>query len=60
MKTGKDFKLAKSTKRMMALLPFKDQGERNSFKRGMIDAQAAAEKASRDNQRGRGSNNGTE
>lgn len=41
MKTDKNFKLSKSAKRMLALLPFRDQEDRNAFKRRMIDAEAS-------------------
>jgi hypothetical protein len=40
MKTTSAFKLSKRTKTLMALLKFKDQHDRNGFKRAMIDAQA--------------------
>jgi hypothetical protein len=47
MKADKNFRMAKTTKTLMALLPFKNQEDRNSFKRAMIDAQLAAEAAAR-------------
>lgn len=53
MKSSKDFRMSKQTKRLMALLPFKTQEERSSFKRGMIDAQLTEEKAKRESQRGK-------
>lgn len=40
MKTSSAFKLGKQTKTLLALLKFKDQHDRNGFKRAMIDAQA--------------------
>ena len=43
--------MAKTTKRMLAMLPFKDQEQRAAFKNMMIDAQVAASivpKTSRD------------
>ena len=42
VKTDKNFKMAKTTKRMLAMLPFKDQEQRSAFKNMMIDAQVAA------------------
>jgi alkyl sulfatase BDS1-like metallo-beta-lactamase superfamily hydrolase len=42
MKSNSTFKLSKQTKRLAALLPFRDQHDRNEFKRGMIDAQLSA------------------
>jgi hypothetical protein len=42
MKPTSTFKLGKQTKTLMALLKFKDQHDRNSFKRSMIDAQLSA------------------
>lgn len=42
MKSTSTFKLAKRTKTLMALLKFKDQHDRNEFKRAMIDAQLSA------------------
>ena len=48
MKADKNFRMAKTTKTLMALLPFKNQEDRNSFKRAMIDAQLAAEAATTD------------
>jgi len=47
MKSDKNFRLAKTTKTMMALLPFRDQEDRNGFKRGMVQAQLAAEAAAK-------------
>lgn len=47
MKADKNFRMAKTTKTLLALLPFKDQEQRNAFKRGMIDAQLSSEKAAR-------------
>ena len=34
--------MAKTTKRMLACLPFKDNDQRSAFKNMMIDAQVAA------------------
>jgi hypothetical protein len=42
VKTDKNFKMAKTTKRLLTLLPFKDQDQRIAFKHAMIDAQIAA------------------
>ena len=42
VKTNSTFKMAKTTKRMLACLPFKDQEQRTAFKHMMIDAQVAA------------------
>jgi hypothetical protein len=53
MKPSKDFRMSKQTKRFMALLPFKTQEERGSFKRGMIDAQLTEEKTKKESQRGK-------
>jgi hypothetical protein len=47
MKTDKNFRLSKTTKRMLALLPFRDQEDRNAFKRAMISAQLSEETANR-------------
>lgn len=41
MRTDKNFKLSKSAKRMLALMPFRDEEDRNAFKRRMIDAEAS-------------------
>lgn len=57
-KTGKDFRMNKEVKRMLALLPFKDKEARSNFKRAMIDAQATAEYVIRENQRNK--TNGSE
>jgi hypothetical protein len=40
MKTTSAFKLSKRTKTLLALLKFRDQHDRNGFKRAMVDAQA--------------------
>jgi hypothetical protein len=40
MKTTSTFKLSKQTKTLLGLLKFRDQHDRNGFKRAMIDAQA--------------------
>jgi hypothetical protein len=42
MKSTSTFKLSKRTKTLRALLPFRDQHDRNGFKRAMVDAQLAA------------------
>jgi hypothetical protein len=39
VKTDKNFKMAKTTKRLLTLLPFKDEEQRTAFKHAMIDAQ---------------------
>ena len=39
MTPTKTFKFSKRNKTLMTLLPFKEQGTRNAFKRMMIDAQ---------------------
>lgn len=53
MKPTKDFKMKASTKTMLALGKFKDAHERGEWKRAMIGAQLAEEKARRDAQRGK-------
>lgn len=50
----KDFKMSKQVKTMLALLKFKNEQDRSSFKRMMIDAQVSEERFRRDNSRGRG------
>lgn len=45
MKTDKNFKLSKQTKRMLALMPFGSQEARNAFKRRMIDAEVCEARA---------------
>ena len=45
MRTDKNFKLSKTTKRMMALGKFKSNEDRNNFKRAMIEAEATAMQA---------------
>jgi hypothetical protein len=47
LKPDKNFKMAKETKSMLALMPFRNQEDRNSFKRAMINAQLAEEAAKR-------------
>lgn len=49
--TDKNFKMNKETKRMLALMPFKNQEARNNFKRAMVEAQATSERVVRENQR---------
>lgn len=44
----KDFKMSKSTKRLLALGSFKTEQARSDFKRMMIDAQCAEERHKRD------------
>lgn len=56
MKADKNFRLAKTTKTMMALLPFRNQEDRNGFKRGMIQAQLAAEAAAKMSLKGKKDN----
>lgn len=53
MKPTKDFKMKASTKAMLALGKFKDAHDRGQWKRAMIGAQLAEEKARRDAQRGK-------
>lgn len=53
MKTSKDFRLSKETKRLLAQNKFIDNESRSHFKNLMIDAQVRAERASRDNQKGK-------
>lgn len=40
--TNKAFRLSKQTKRLLALLPFKDAHQRGAFRRAMIAAEHAA------------------
>lgn len=47
MRPTSNFKMSGTTKAMLALMPFKDQHDRASFKRAMIQAQLAAEAAGR-------------
>jgi len=47
MRPTSNFKMSGTTKAMLALMPFKDQHDRASFKRAMIQAQLAAEVAGR-------------
>jgi hypothetical protein len=42
MKPGKTFKLSKPTKTMLALGGFRNQEDRNRWKRAMIDAELCA------------------
>ena len=44
----KDFKMNKTTKRMIALGGFKTDQQRSDFKRMMIDAQCSEERHKRD------------
>jgi len=39
MKTNSSFKMSKSTKRLLAMLPYADQEQRIAFKHAMIGAQ---------------------
>ena len=39
MKTNAAFRLSKQSKRFMALMPFKDQDQRDGFRHMMIEAQ---------------------
>lgn len=47
LRSDKNFRMAKQTKRLLALTPFKSAEDRNSYKRAMIGAQLALEQASR-------------
>jgi hypothetical protein len=47
MKPTSTFKMSKQTKRYLAMLPFANNEQRAAFKRGSIQAQLAAEHASR-------------
>ena len=42
VKTNSSFRMAKTTKRLLAMLPFRDNEQRSAFKNMMIDAQVAA------------------
>lgn len=53
MKATKDFRMKSTTKTLLALGKFKGEEDRASFRRAMVQAQLAEEKASRDNQRGK-------
>lgn len=46
--------MSKQVKTMLALLKFKNEQDRSSFKRMMVDAQVSEERFRRDNSRGRG------
>lgn len=54
MKPDKNFKMSKTTKRMIALMRGSDQ-QRMHFKRMMIDAQLSAESARRSGFKGKSS-----
>lgn len=41
----KDYRMSASTKRMLALMPFKDNHARSQFKRMMIEAEVVAERS---------------
>jgi len=45
MKTDKNFRLSKTSKRMLALMRFKDKHDRGAFKRLMIDGEVAHARA---------------
>ena len=45
MKADKNFRLSKTSKRMLALMKFKDEHARGEFKRMMIDAELARAQA---------------
>lgn len=47
LKPDKNFVMKKETKRKLALMPFRSQEDRNSFKRAMISAQLSEEAAKR-------------
>lgn len=53
MKANKDFRMKSTTKTLLALGKFKNEEDRAGFRRAMVQAQLAEEKASRDNQRGK-------
>lgn len=53
MKPTKDFRMKSASKVTLALGKFKDQHDRGMWKRALIGAQLAEEKAKRDNQRGK-------
>ena len=55
MKADKNFRLSKTSKRMLALMPFKDEHERGSFKRLMIEAELAQARAKHANAKAKGS-----
>ena len=42
MKTSSTFKLSKYAKTMIALLPFRDNQQRNAFKKNMIEGEYCA------------------
>ena len=44
----KDYRMTKQTKRMLALMPYKDKEMRSQFKRMMIEAEVAAERSRRE------------
>jgi hypothetical protein len=54
MKPGKTFKLAKSYKRMIALMKGATDEQRNQFKRMMIDAQLCSEIVVKNEKKDRG------
>ena len=45
MKADKNFRLSKTSKRMLALMQFKNEHDRGAFKRLMIDAELARAQA---------------
>jgi hypothetical protein len=45
MKADKNFRLSKTSKRMLALMQFKNEHDRGAFKRLMIDAELAKAQA---------------
>ena len=45
MKADKNFRLSKTSKRMLALMHFKNEHDRGAFKRLMIDAELARAQA---------------
>lgn len=55
MKTDKNFRLSKTSKRMLALMQFKDEHDRGAFKRLMIEAEVAQARAKHANAKSKGS-----
>jgi|LauGreDrversion4_2_1035121.scaffolds.fasta_scaffold4004416_1 hypothetical protein len=47
MRADKNFRMAKQTKRLLALTPFNSAEDRNSYRRAMIGAQLSMEAAAR-------------
>lgn len=55
MKADKNFRLSKTSKRMLALMQFKNEHDRGAFKRLMIDAELARAYAKHANAKSKGS-----